>query len=194
MNNTEIEFFPLSKIKEVNGNRRLVREKALQILIAKEISETSLDTLFAHIFYRDFTFDIETPKEGVLLRPDEIIELESDIPVKWKDEEVEFARNLINNCIDLRQFAEESISKDVENWEIDRLAMIDKTLILIAVAEFIRFPLIPEKVTINEVLDIAKKYSTPKSHIFINGILDSFRVKFKEQGLISKTGKGLIDK
>ncbi len=194
MNNIGIDFFPLSKLKELSGNRRLVREKVLQVLIANEISETSLDILFAHVFYRDFTFDIDTPAEGVLLRPDEIVELESDIPIKWKEDEIEFARSLINNCIELKQFAADSISKNVENWEIDRLAMVDKTLILIAITEFIKFPLIPEKVTINEVLDIAKKYSTPKSHIFINGILDSFRTKFKEQGLIAKTGKGLIDK
>jgi N utilization substance protein B len=63
-----------------------------------------------------------------------------------------------------------------------------------ALAEFIYFQEIPEKVTINEIIEISKNYSTDKSNIFINGLLDNFRKKLKEQGKIKKTGKGLIEK
>lgn len=61
----------------------------------------------------------------------------------------------------------------MKNWETDRLAIIDVILIRMAVSEFLYFPSIPVKVTINEYLDIAKEYSTPKSKDFINGVLDS---------------------
>ncbi|HOQ48805.1 MAG TPA: transcription antitermination factor NusB, partial [Candidatus Kapabacteria bacterium] len=56
------------------------------------------------------------------------------------------------------------------------------------------FPEIPEKVTINEIIEISKNYSTDKSNIFINGLLDNFRKKLKEQGKIKKSGKGLLEK
>ena len=187
-----MEFFPLSKTKEITGNRRLVREKVLQILVAYELSGTELDLLYSAIFFRMYNFDANDTEEGKLLRPDEIYELEADIPIIWKNEEIEFARSLLNSCLELRTFTDNMIKSDVENWELDRLALIDRILILIAVSEFIKCPNIPEKVTLNEVLDIAKKYSTDKSHLFINGILDSFRIKLKEDGKIQKTGKGLL--
>jgi N utilization substance protein B len=58
------------------------------------------------------------------------------------------------------------------NWEQDRIAVLDMILLKLAIAEFLYFPSIPSKVTINEYLEIAKEYATPKSSTFINGILD----------------------
>lgn len=191
---SEIELYPLSKTKQINGTRRLLREKVLQILVAFEISGSDLDFLFRNIFYRDYSFDPENPPEGKLLRPDEIIELESDIPIEWKDEDIIFARDLLNYSIELQEFTINLIKEEVRHWEIDRIAIVDRILINMALAELMKFPEIPEKVTMNEIIEIAKHYSTEKSHIFINGLLDSFRKKLKADGKIIKTGKGLLDK
>ncbi len=187
------DIFPLSKQREIKGNRRLVREKILQVLVAFELSGTDLDFLYNNIFFRDFSFDSLATVDGKLLKPDEIFELEADIPIKWQQDDIEFSRIILNGCIELKGYIESIIENEVKNWDIERLALIDKTLILMAATELLRCNTIPTKVTINEIIDIAKNFSTDKSHLFINGILDSFLAKFISENLIHKTGKGLID-
>ncbi|HOQ49856.1 MAG TPA: hypothetical protein PLV01_08515, partial [Candidatus Kapabacteria bacterium] len=97
---SEIELYPLSKSKKITGSRRLVREKVLQILVAFEVSGSDLDFLFTNIFYRDYTFEPANPPQGVLLKPEQIIELESDIPIRWKEDNINFAKSLINASIE----------------------------------------------------------------------------------------------
>lgn len=81
----------------------------------------------------------------------------------------------------------------LENWDHERLAIIDMILLKMAIAEFFIFPTIPHKVTINEYVEVAKKYSTAKSKDFINGILDKLSKELDEKGLIKKEGRGLIE-
>ncbi|MEL6133418.1 MAG: transcription antitermination factor NusB, partial [Bacteroidota bacterium] len=88
---------------------------------------------------------------------------------------------------------DEHIKSKAENWELDRIARIDRILMHMAICEMLNFEEIPVKVTINEYLELAKTYSTPKSSKFINGILDSLYNDFKTRGLIIKKGRGLID-
>ncbi len=78
------------------------------------------------------------------------------------------------------------------NWDTERIAEIDTIILKMAICEFLKFPSIPVKVTINEYLEIAKEYSTPKSSIFINGILDNLVKEFTENGKLKKTGRGLM--
>lgn len=85
------------------------------------------------------------------------------------------------------------IAKYADNWEFDRIAILDVILFKMALAEFIEFPSIPVKVTINEYIEISKEYSTPKSRQFINGLLDKIAVDLKKEGKISKMGRGLIE-
>jgi len=85
------------------------------------------------------------------------------------------------------------IKSKAENWELDRIARIDRILMHMAICEMLNFEEIPVKVTINEYLELAKTYSTPKSSKFINGILDSLYNDFRQSGLIIKRGRGLID-
>ena len=100
-----------------------------------------------------------------------------------------FRKTIIND----KEF-DERISKKTINWDLDRIAFMDIILMKMALAELISFPEIPEKVTINEFLDIAKKYSTEGSSNFINGIIDKVRMDYETEGVINKTGKGLIVK
>lgn len=111
----------------------------------------------------------------------------------YKDQEdQEFVSNLFRktvlNEVDL---AKEYIDK-TPNWDAERIAELDTIILKMAICEFLKFPSIPVKVTINEYLEIAKEYSTPKSSIFINGILDNLIKEFQAENKIKKTGRGLI--
>ncbi len=111
----------------------------------------------------------------------------------FKDEEdKQFASDLFRKTI----LNEESFAKEYQdktpNWDSDRIAEIDTILLNMAICEFLKFPSIPLKVTINEYLELAKEYSTNKSSIFINGILDNLVKEFTEKDKIKKTGRGLI--
>ena len=81
----------------------------------------------------------------------------------------------------------------LQNWDIERVAMTDKVLLKMALAELIYFPSIPTKVTINEFIEISKTFSTPKSKKFVNGILDGLSTELVDKGIIKKSGRGLLD-
>jgi len=85
------------------------------------------------------------------------------------------------------------LDEQLKNWELERIAMVDLIILKTALAELIHFPGIPVKVTINEFIEIAKRYSTPKSGKFVNGVLDVLSVKLAKEGIIRKSGRGLID-
>ncbi|MCF6350914.1 MAG: transcription antitermination factor NusB [Flavobacteriaceae bacterium] len=84
------------------------------------------------------------------------------------------------------------IDEQTPNWEFDRIASIDLILIKMAITEFLKFPSIPTKVTINEYLELAKDYSSDKSSFFINGVLDKLLKKYKKEEKINKIGRGLL--
>jgi N utilization substance protein B len=85
------------------------------------------------------------------------------------------------------------IDEKARNWELERIALMDTILIKMALAELLEFPSIPVKVTLNEYIDISKYYSSAKSKVFINGILDKLIVDLKEKKMIRKTGRGLME-
>jgi len=84
------------------------------------------------------------------------------------------------------------IEETANNWDLDRIAIMDILVMQLAITEFLEFSSIPTKVTLNEYLDIAKYYSTEKSNIFINGVLDKILSQMKADNKINKTGRGLI--
>lgn len=85
------------------------------------------------------------------------------------------------------------MEKYLQNWDLERVTIVDTVLIKMALTEMIHFPSIPTKVTINEYIELAKRYSTPKSKEFVNGILDRTSKDLKDQGVIKKSGRGLLD-
>lgn len=115
------------------------------------------------------------------------------LPELYKDEgDREFALDLFKKTILNQNELNEAISEKTRNWDADRIADIDNVLLQMAICELNNFPSIPVKVTINEYLEIAKEYSTPKSSIFINGILDKLVKEYKEADKLNKTGRGLM--
>jgi N utilization substance protein B len=81
----------------------------------------------------------------------------------------------------------------ITNWHSDRVALLDKYLIMLGINEMRNFPHIPVKVTINEYLEIAKAYSTPGSSSFINGVIDKMAKILQKEGSIKKSAKGMLD-
>lgn len=110
---------------------------------------------------------------------------------KNQDDEIfgiDLLRKAVLNDEKYQKYLKEKITKD---WDIDRIALLDTILIKMAIAEFLAFPSIPVRVTINEYLEIAKEYCLPTSTSFINGVLDRLSKELEEKGLIQKIGRGL---
>jgi N utilization substance protein B len=116
----------------------------------------------------------------------------AEVTGNWAEDK-EFIINLFQQTIRHDEQYQELISKKTQNWEPERIAMMDTLLMKMAIAEFINFTSIPVKVTINEYLEISKEFSTPKSNSFINGILDKILYELKAANVIKKVGRGLIE-
>ena len=115
------------------------------------------------------------------------------LPQLLKDDaDMQYARQLLSKTLLKNAEWEKEIDGKTPNWDKDRIADIDAILLKMAICELLNFPSIPEKVTINEFLEIAKEYSTPKSSIFINGILDKLVKEYRVEGKLNKMGRGLL--
>jgi transcription antitermination protein NusB len=114
------------------------------------------------------------------------------LSLNWEDDK-NFIETLFQTSTTLKPHHRELISSNTRNWEVERLPLTDRIILEISIAELLSFPNIPVKVTINEYIELAKTYSTPKSRNFINGILDVIAKELKESGEIKKSGRGLID-
>ena len=146
------------------SRRRIVREKVLQILYAYEMNKDSHQSLS--------------------------IEILSEIT---DAADKNFAQELIRQVLANVEDLDKRISHRVDNWEMNRIALIDKILLRIGICEILHFPDIPPKVSINESIEIAKDFSTAGSAKFINGILDAVLADEKKEGRLNKTGRGLVE-
>jgi len=122
---------------------------------------------------------------------DENLELMS-LSANWKDDK-EFAETLYRETLAADDEYEKLIAESVQNWDVERVALIDKIILKMALCEMQIFRGIPVKVTINEYIEISKLYSTPKSKQFVNGILDKLAQDLTASGAIRKSGRGLLD-
>lgn len=115
------------------------------------------------------------------------------VPRLYKDaDDKDFVKDLFRKTVlNEVELTKEFIDK-TPNWDTERIAEVDAIILKMAICEFLKFPSIPVKVTINEYLEIAKEYSTPKSSIFINGILDNLVKEYQGGNKMIKTGRGLL--
>ncbi len=147
--------------------------------ISWPVDKDVLQALIAKTF-KNFSYD--EPQQNKL----------AEVTGNWTDDR-EFIVDLFKRSIRHNDEYQELIGQKTQNWEPERIAMMDTLLMKMAITEFIDFPSVPVKVTINEYLEIAKEFSTPKSNSFINGILDKILADLKEENKIRKTGRGLIE-
>ena len=144
--------------------RRKLREKILQILYAYEMHGSGLTEI-----------------------------IDDQLKKVSNQEELEFCKGIINYIIANKKEINKIIEDHLVNWQVNRIAVVDRLLLQIGIGEMQYSEDIPPKVTINEVIEIAKEYSTAKSGKFINGILDVILIEYKKNGKLKKTGRGLIE-
>jgi N utilization substance protein B len=113
-------------------------------------------------------------------------------PLLKNKEDMDFASELLEKTLLKGEELEAEIEGKTPNWDKERIAELDGILLKMAIAELLYFPSIPERVTINEYLEVAKEYSTPKSSIFLNGVLDKLTRDYRASGRLKKTGRGLL--
>ena len=113
----------------------------------------------------------------------------------YRDEkdDKDFIKTLFSQAVLHNREYEAAVSERTQNWDLERIAMMDILILKLALTELIHFPGIPIKVSINEYIEISKDFSTPKSKQFINGIIDKLAIDYKKSGKIVKTGRGLVE-
>jgi transcription antitermination protein NusB len=114
------------------------------------------------------------------------------LSTNWEEDKI-FFKELYDKTIAGDKELEQIVTEKVKNWDIERVAVLDRVILKLAISEMMNFPSIPVKVTINEYIELSKLYSTPKSKQFINGILDTASGELLKNGKIRKSGRGLID-
>lgn len=112
---------------------------------------------------------------------------------KDPEEDRKFVSDLFRKTIINDKENSDYVAEKTKNWEVDRIAVMDILLMKMAITELLHFSSVPIKVTLNEYIELSKDYSTPKSKIFINGILDKLVADFKRTEKIKKTGRGLME-
>ena len=148
----------------MTSHRRLARERVLQALYAYDISRSSPDFLSADIF-KDLT-------DGTAL---------------------EFAKKLYRDTLENMKDIDSILQTHLEHWDISRVNPIDRGLLRMGIAEILYSEEVPIKVTINEIIELAKRYSTEESPKFVNGILDAALKQLSNDGRVQKRGRGLIN-
>ena len=127
-------------------------------------------------------------------------DVNSKLPSIYKTENLEanadekFIQELFRETLKHDEEFGKMIAANTNNWEKERICLMDMIILKMALTEFVCFPFIPVKVSMNEYIEISKYFSTPKSKIFVNGILDKLAKKLTESGAIDKKGLGLLDK
>lgn len=113
-------------------------------------------------------------------------------PLFTNDDDEQFVKVLVRKAILNNEKTGELIDTHATNWEIERIALMDRLVMQLAITELVEFPEVPVKVTLNEYIEIAKDYCTAKSGTFVNGILDKIVREMRADGTIAKAGRGLI--
>jgi len=148
----------------MQSSRRVIRIKVLQVLYAYVISK------------------------------DPIEKVKNDLLGEIKEEDkIEFASELIDKVLKNSDKLDKMIKDKIENWEFERIALVDKLILRMGLSEILHFPEIPPKVSINEAIEIAKEYCTKSSGKFVNGILDAILTDLKKENKLNKSGRGLLD-
>ena len=117
----------------------------------------------------------------------------SSLDLQLPPESHTFVRSLLAKVLEHTEELDQLVMPRLDNWELERVSLLDRILIRMALAEMLYFDTVPVKVSINEYIDISKVYSTPRSKDFINGVLDNLLKQLKEEGRIKKRGRGLVE-
>ena len=158
------------------------------------------DNIYSQSLFWEDDFDQIAQYNFMMLKAlDETFDEATFIPVMHDDrvekdvEAFEFSRLLLLSTLRHADEVEAMIRSHLKGWEYERVASMDVLLLNMAVAELTEFPSIPERVTVDEYIELSKEFSTERSKLFINGILDKFIIELRSAGRINKSGRGLYD-
>ncbi len=190
---TEYLHYLDKKSPSVDEQKKMMNHLFRRIILGK----TNINDFFeAEVLYWAEDHDIvkgmvEKTVKSFNPEEDKTIQLHV-LSLNWDDDR-DFIERLFTIGATLDDKYKELIANNTRNWEVERLPLTDRIILEMAIAELITFPNIPVKVTMNEYIELAKNYSTPKSRQFINGILDVISKELKATGNVKKSGRGLID-
>ena len=148
----------------MSSSRRDVRARVMQALYARELSGDEVQHVIDQLLAPTF--------DGAALR---------------------FAERLFIAALDREEEADALIEAHAQNWDIRRIAVVDRMILRMALTEILHFEDIPPKVSINEAIEVAKRFSTDQSGTFLNGILDASLRQLRAEGRLHKSGRGLIE-
>lgn len=151
------------------SHRRVGRECALKILFALKLDEQADATRLLSEFWQVFRF-----ADDVLGEPLETAEVA--LPTAART----FAETLVRGVVEFRSVLDREIRETAKNWSLERMTAVDLSILRLASYELLYQPDIPVRVTLNEAIEIAKRYGTQESPAFINGLLDKIAQKHKK--------------
>ena len=167
-------------------DRELWRKIYKNIISNNEELDSLLEDM--SLYWNDDKFIVDTFVLKTIKRFDEANGADQELLPEFKDEEDrEFAHKLFRNTLLNADYYRKLVSDNTKNWEFNRIALMDLVIMQIALAEILTFPNIPLSVTLNEYVDIAKVYSTPKSGAYVNGLLDVIAKKLMADKVLTKT-------
>ncbi len=185
------EEYMSSESHNYMSDRKFVIDLVTRLFAASEDMESNFEE--QSIYWNDDTEYVSVMIEKTLKKfkagSGEDAEM---MPLFKNTEDEDFVKLLFRKAVINSKSYSELIDHNTTNWEVERIALMDILVMQLAIAEIIEFPEIPVKVTLNEYIEIAKYYCTPKSSTFVNGILDNIVKEIREKGLFRKSGKGLI--
>ena len=145
------------------------------------------------IYWNDDVDFVVTMISKTLKKFNEYSDTDQRLLPMFKDEDDrQFAKDLLRKTIINHDELRALIKTHSKNWDLERIAFMDILIMQLAITEFLYFPSIPTKVSLNEYIELSKYYSTEKSRNFINGILDKTLKDLKSSGEVNKSGRGLI--
>lgn len=174
------KFYINSSTREPQAEREILTFIFTDLMLPDEDFISHIEEYFTN--WDDDAEMLQVLMLGFLQKPSSLNLQE--MPDKEKDA---FAKNLLNTVIDKKDYVNALIKTRLKNWDPERIAALDMILMQMGVCEFLYFPTIPPKVTINEYIDLAKDYSTAQSGQFVNGILDSIHKDLLKENKIQKS-------
>lgn len=182
--------YMLSEERSFREDAQLVSDIYMTMLEEFEPLETVLEE--QSVLWNDDLGFLLTMVSRTILSMRERHEVVKLMPQFKSEEDLDYAKSLLRYTIAGYDRISLLLDNSMSNWDIERVALMDKIILVTAIAEAENFPSIPVRVTMNEYIDIAKCYSTASSGSFINGVLDKMITRLTEEGKIVKSGKGLL--
>lgn len=185
----ETEGFDKDKEFAILLFRYLMNREALCAVVAERslLWEDDFDQIAQYNFMMLKTLEADSFDEAMMWP------VMYDKRVEKDEADMDFARQLLRDTMATREEAEGLVRSHLQGWEFERVSRMDVLLINMAVAEFTGCPSIPERVTVDEYIELSKEFSSERSKLFINGILDKLISELRSKGRINKSGRGLAE-